>query len=89
MVKVTVYGSGNSRCKQMRIRVHNAMFMLGLRDFEIEIEGDERKFPSEITETPALMIHDKVVCVGRLPEIAELQRLIAPYTILSTHTHVA
>lgn len=89
MLKVTVYGSGDSKCKQMRIRVHNALWMLGLREFQIEVEGDMRKFPEGVTEVPSLSIEDKILVDGRLPELAELQRILAPFAFRKTEHQVA
>ncbi|MEP0814447.1 MAG: thioredoxin family protein [bacterium] len=81
MFKIQVFGSGTSKCRQMRIRVHNALWMLGLRDFQVEVEGDIRNFPAEVKDTPGLGVNGKVLVSGRLPEISEIQRLLAPYAL--------
>jgi len=81
MFKVTVYGSGTSRCRQMRIRVHNALWMLGIRDFEVIVEGDMRKFPEGVTDVPAMGVEGKIISDGRLPEIGEIQRMLQPYVM--------
>lgn len=79
MFKVTIYGVGFSRGKQMRIRVHNALWMLGIRDFQIEVEDDERKFPEGVTELPALCVDGKILTCGETLDIVDIQRLLAPY----------
>ena len=89
MFKVTIYGVGFSRGKQLRIRVHNALWMLGIRDFQIEVEDDERKYPAGVTELPALGVDGKVFTCGETLEIVDIQRLLAPFAYRRTKTFAA
>ncbi len=79
MFKVLIYSDGTSRCKQLRVRVHNALWMLGIRNFQIEVEDDERRYPSFVTETPTIVVDSNVISSGTLPELVEIQRMLAPY----------
>lgn len=89
MFKVFIYSDGTSRCKQLRVRVHNALWMLGIRNFQIEVENDERKYPAFVTETPTIVIDDNVVCCGTLPELVEIQRMLAPYAFRMKNRYAA
>jgi hypothetical protein len=89
MFKVQVYGGGSSKSRQLRIRVHNALWMLGLRDFEVEVEGDERKYPEGVSEAPAIGVDGNILSVGALPEIVDIQKMLVPFIVSKVSTHVA
>lgn len=89
MLRVQIYGGGSSKCRQLRIRVHNALWMLGLRDFEVEVEGDERKYPEGVTDVPAIGVGGNLLSVGVLPEIVDIQKMLVPYIVSDVSTHVA
>jgi hypothetical protein len=89
MFKVTIYGGGSSRCKQLRVRVHNALWMLGIRNFQIEVEDDERKYPEGVTEVPAITVDGKIISCGDMLEIVDIQRMLAPFAYRRTKTVAA
>jgi len=72
MVNIKVLGPGCNNCQMVEANARKAAQELGL-DAEFEKVKD---FPEikkwNIMATPGLVINDKVVCAGRIPEIAEI-----------------
>jgi small redox-active disulfide protein 2 len=76
---IKILGSGCASCRKLEALTRDALTQLGLEG-EIEHVTD----PAQIAEwgvmsTPALVIDDDVVVVGRVPEPDKLEALIAAH----------
>jgi small redox-active disulfide protein 2 len=72
MLNIKVLGPGCENCKQVEAVARKAVAMLGQ---EAQVEkitnyDDIRKYP--ILSTPGLVINEKLVCAGRIPNEAEV-----------------
>ena len=76
-MKITILGQGCARCHQLEKTVKQAVEELGV-DAEIEEVRDLKKIMEyPILTTPGLVIDEKVVCSGRVPDKTEVTTLIA------------
>lgn len=72
MITIKVLGSGCSNCVRLAANAHKAIEILGI-DAVIEKVTDYNeihKYP--ILATPGLVINDKLVAAGRIPDAAEI-----------------
>jgi len=72
MITIKVLGSGCSNCVRLAANAHEAIEILGI-DAVIEKVTDYNeihKYP--ILATPGLVINEKLVSAGRIPEVAEI-----------------
>ena len=75
-MKIKVLGSGCANCQTLEKRTNQAVNLLGM-DAEIEKVTDYAAIAAYgIMSTPALVIDDQVVLIGRVPKVAELQTLL-------------
>jgi small redox-active disulfide protein 2 len=72
MLTIKVLGPGCSNCKKVEAVARQAVASLGLQaQFEKVTEhADIFRYP--ILATPGLVINEKVVCAGRIPEEPEV-----------------
>jgi small redox-active disulfide protein 2 len=72
MISIKVLGPGCNNCKIVEANTRAALENLGLQtDIEKVTDYPEiRKW--NILSTPGLVINDKVVCAGRIPDIDEI-----------------
>ena len=76
-MKIKILGQGCARCHQLEKTVKQAVEELGV-DAEIEEVRDLKKIMQyPILTTPGLVIDEKVVCSGRVPDKTEVTTLIA------------
>lgn len=72
MIKIKVLGSGCNNCVRLAANAHKAIEILGI-DAVVEKVTDYNeihKYP--ILATPGLVINDKLVAAGRIPDAAEI-----------------
>jgi len=77
MLFIKVLGSGCSNCKKVEAVARQAVASLGL-DAQIEKVteyADIMQYP--ILATPGLVINERLVCVGRIPNRAEVVTWLA------------
>ncbi|HSF83661.1 MAG TPA: thioredoxin family protein [Anaerolineales bacterium] len=72
MLNIKILGPGCSNCKQVEAISRKAVVMMGMEaQFEkITDWGEIKKYP--IFATPGLVINEKLVCAGRIPDQAEV-----------------
>jgi small redox-active disulfide protein 2 len=72
MLNIKILGIGCENCKKVEQTVRKAVANMGMEaEFEKVTEREEiYKYP--ILGTPGLVINDKVVCAGRIPNEAEV-----------------
>jgi small redox-active disulfide protein 2 len=76
-MNIKILGPGCARCHQLGKTTREAVKELGI-DAEIEEVKDIVKIMEyPILTTPGLVVNGKLVCAGRVPDKAELTRLIA------------
>jgi small redox-active disulfide protein 2 len=72
MLKIKVLGSGCNNCKMVELNARTAVENLGLQA-EIEKVTTQPEIKKwNILSTPGLVINDKVVCAGRIPDVDEV-----------------
>ncbi len=72
MLTIKVLGPGCDNCKKVEVIARQAVVHMGM---EAQIEkitdyNEMRKYP--ILATPGLVINEKLVCAGRIPNEAEV-----------------
>jgi small redox-active disulfide protein 2 len=72
MLNIKVLGPGCNNCKMVEINAKEAVAELGLEaEFE-KVTSHEEIAKWKIFSTPGLVINNKVVCAGRIPEVSEI-----------------
>lgn len=72
MLTIKVLGPGCNNCKQVESVARKAAAMMSMEAEFIKVTdwAEIRKYP--ILGTPGLVINEKVVCAGRIPNEAEV-----------------
>jgi small redox-active disulfide protein 2 len=72
MLTIKVLGSGCENCKKVETVARKAVLNLGIEAEVVKVtEWPEiKKYP--ILSTPGLVINEKLVCAGRIPNEAEV-----------------
>ena len=79
-MNIKVLGSGCSKCHALEARTTDALRAAGL-EASIDKVTDFGEIASYgVMSTPALVVDDRVVVSGRIPEVAELTRILAGAT---------
>jgi small redox-active disulfide protein 2 len=74
---IKILGTGCIKCKHLEAATRTAVSELGL-DVEIEKVTDPGEIVSwGVMSTPALVIDDEVVMVGKVPSAADVKELLA------------
>ena len=77
MLTVKVLGPGCANCERLGAAAVEALQMLGA-NAAIEHVTDPAEFRRyHLMMTPGLVVNEKVVCAGRVPEATEMMSLIA------------
>jgi small redox-active disulfide protein 2 len=75
-MKIEIFGSGCAKCRELEKRAKEAAAKAGLTAEVVHVYDMARIIDSGIMSTPALAVDGKVVLSGRLPEVAELIKLL-------------
>jgi len=73
-MKITIYGSGCSKCKQLTANAEEAAHELGL-SYEVEKVTDVNAIiDAGIMRTPALALNDEIVVEGKVASPADIKK---------------
>ena len=75
-MKLTIYGSGCAKCKQLTANAEEAAKALGL-GYELEKVTDVNGIvDAGVMRTPALAVDDKIVIEGKVASMDEIKGLL-------------
>ncbi len=75
-MKIKVLGSGCARCRSLEQVTSKAVEDMGL-DAEIEKVEDMRLIMGYgVMRTPALIINDKIILSGQVPDLGEMKEIL-------------
>jgi len=77
MIIVKVLGSGCANCKKVEQIAQKAVDTMGLPAEVVKVTEYSEIMSYEILSTPGLVIDEKVVCSGRIPNQAEVTTWLA------------
>lgn len=77
MKKLQIFGTGCPKCQKLTAATESAAQAMGL-DYELEKVTDiVAIMEAGIMTTPALAVDGEVKVIGKVPSVAELQRILA------------
>ena len=74
---VKVLGSGCANCKRLEKVAREALAEMGLETTVTKVTAFEEILAYDIVSTPGLVINERVVSSGRVPNKAEITSMIA------------
>lgn len=77
MLKIKILGSGCANCKKVETLARQAVANMGLEAEFIKVTDYAEIMNYPILSTPGLVINEKVVCAGRIPNPAEVTSWLA------------
>jgi len=75
-MEIKVLGTGCANCKNLEKATINALAELDIVASVEKVEDMQKIISYGIMRTPALVINEKVVLSGRLPNMSELKEII-------------
>jgi small redox-active disulfide protein 2 len=75
--EILVLGSGCANCRRLAANAEEAVAALGLDAHVEEVHEIDRIMAYGVLQTPALVVDDEVVSVGRVPSAEQLRVLLA------------
>lgn len=78
-MKIKVLGSGCSNCKNLEKATINALAEMKIEADVEKVEDIQKIMSYGIMRTPALVINEKVVLSGRMPNMSELKEIIQKF----------
>jgi small redox-active disulfide protein 2 len=76
-VKLTIYGSGCTRCKLLTQHAETAAREVGATYELVKVTDMNQIIDAGIMRTPALAVNDRVVVEGKVPSASELKEFLA------------
>ena len=77
MLTIKVLGSGCAKCKKLEAVTRNAVGEMGIEAEIVHITEYPEIMKYNIMSTPGLVINEKLVCGGRIPNEAEVTTWLA------------
>jgi len=91
MLVIKVLGSGCANCKKLEALARQAVAALGVEAEIVKVTDYPEIMSYNILSTPGLVLNDKVVSAGRVPNLAEISAWVRsePVTTapLPDHNH--
>lgn len=72
MMTIKILGSGCANCKKLEAVARAAAESAGIQAEYIKVTNHVDMLAYDILSTPALVINEKVVCVGKIPTQADV-----------------
>lgn len=72
MLTIKVLGSGCANCKKLETVAHQAVADMGIEAEVIKVTEYADIMQYDILSTPGLVINEKLVSAGRIPDAAEV-----------------
>ena len=77
MLTIKVLGPGCANCKKLEAIAKQAVVKLGVEADVIKVTEYPEIMKYNILSTPGLVVNEKVVCAGRVPNEAEVTTYLA------------
>jgi small redox-active disulfide protein 2 len=77
MLNIKVLGPGCPNCERLKAATKQALGMLGVEG-RVEAVTDPAQFRAyRLVATPGLVVNEKLLCAGRVPEATEIVSMLA------------
>ena len=77
MLTIKILGSGCPNCKRVEAIARQTAEMMGMQAEFIKVTDYNQIMQYNILSTPGLVINEKLVCAGRIPNQAEVTTWLA------------
>lgn len=77
MVTIKILGSGCANCKKLEAIAREAASRANLSAEFVKVTEMKDIMEYDLLSTPGLVINEKLVSSGRIPTVAEVQKLLA------------
>jgi small redox-active disulfide protein 2 len=77
LVNVVVYGPGCSNCRRLEAQARAALATLGQDAQVTKVTDLSAMVEAGVMRTPALGVNGVILLQGRVPEVAELSRILS------------